>query len=29
MCHLPEKRRKDIEEIVHEMKEKYRGEGGK
>ena len=28
LCHLPEKRRKEIEEIVEEMKEKDREERG-
>ena len=29
LCHLPEKGRKEIEEIVEEMKEKDREENGK
>ena len=29
LCHLPEKGKKEIEEIIDEMKEKNRGERGK
>ena len=29
LCRLPEKGRREIEEIVEEMKERDRGEGGK
>ena len=29
LCHLPQKGRREIEEVVDEMKETDRGEGGK